>query len=167
MSARLLFGVLVTLAHADMAAAADEGLGVADRVVVEKAARTLTLYRDGKALKSYRVALGFAPEGAKERQGDGRTPEGQYIIDQRNPKSAFHRSLHISYPDTSDRARAAAAGVDPGGDIFIHGLPNGFGYLGAVLNLRDWTLGCIAVTNAEIEEIWAAVPAGTPIEIKP
>jgi murein L,D-transpeptidase YafK len=162
-----LLSFLIILARAGIAVAADESLGPADRVVVEKAARTLTLYRDSTALKNYHVALGFAPEGAKERQGDGRTPEGLYVIDRRNPKSQFHLALHISYPNEEDRARAAAAGVDPGGDIFIHGLPNGFGHAGALFNLRDWTLGCIAVTNAEIEEIWAAVPDGTPIEIRP
>lgn len=148
-------------------AAEAQALGRADRVVIEKGARRLTLYRDGQALKTYRVALGFAPEGHKERQGDGRTPEGLYRIDLRNPQSSFHLSLRISYPNAADRKRAAEAGVDPGGDIFIHGVPRGAGALGAAFNLRDWTLGCVAVTNGEIEEIWNAVPLGTPVEIKP
>jgi murein L,D-transpeptidase YafK len=167
MAPRLLLALVLLILLCVLAAETEASLGKADHVVVEKAARKLTLYRDGVALKSYRVALGFSPKGPKERQGDGRTPEGRYVIDRRNAQSQFHLSLHISYPDARDRARAAEAGVDPGGDIFIHGLPSGLGYLGAAFNLRDWTLGCIAVTNPEIEEIWAAVPNGTPIEIKP
>jgi len=167
MPARLLLALLLLIVLGVVAAEAEVSLGKADHVVVEKAARKLTLYREGVALKSYRVALGFSPVGAKERQGDGRTPEGLYVIDRRNAQSRFHLSLHISYPGAQDKARAAEAGDDPGGDIFVHGLPNGLGFAGATFNLRDWTLGCIAVTNSEIEEIWAAVPDGTPIEIKP
>ncbi len=167
MPPRLLLAFLLLIVLGVGAAAAEASLGKADHVVVEKAARQLTLYREGVALKSYRVALGFSPVGAKERQGDGRTPEGLYVIDRRNAKSQFHLSLHVSYPNAQDRARTGKAGVDPGGDIFVHGLPNGLGFARATFNLRDWTLGCIAVTNPEIEEIWAAVPDGTPIEIKP
>ena len=140
---------------------------VADRIVVEKAARTLSLYRDGQLLKTYRVALGRNPKGHKERQGDSRTPEGTYVIDFRKPDSRFHRALHISYPSAEDRRRARARGVHPGGDIMIHGLPNGTGAIGAAHRLRDWTDGCIAVTNEEIEEIWRLVPNGTKIEIRP
>lgn len=167
MPPRLLLALLLVIVLAAVAAEAEASLGKADHVVVEKAAHKLTLYRDGVALKGYRIALGFAPEGAKQHEGDGRTPEGAYVIDRRNPKSQFHLSLHISYPNAQDRVRAAEAGIDPGGDIFLHGLPNGLGGMGAAFNLRDWTLGCIAVTNSEVEEIWAAVPDGTPIEIKP
>ena len=139
----------------------------ADRVVVNKAKRELVLLRGGKVLRSYRVALGREPVGAKQRQGDGRTPEGSYTISGRNPKSAFHLSLRISYPSAADRERARREGVDPGGDIMIHGLPNGQGSLGALHRVRDWTEGCIAVTDAEIEEIWKLVANGTPVEIRP
>jgi murein L,D-transpeptidase YafK len=140
---------------------------VADRVVIEKSARTLTLYRGRDPLKAYKVALGTNATGPKEREGDGRTPEGMYIIDSRKHDSAFHRALHISYPNSQDRQRARKLGVAPGGAIMIHGLPNGMGMIGRAHLLRDWTRGCIAVTNEEIEEIWRAVPNGTRVEIKP
>lgn len=139
----------------------------ADLVVVDKSARTLTLFRAGRELREYRIALGPSSEGHKRQEGDGRTPEGRYVIDWRNAKSAFHRSLHISYPNARDRADARRRGVDPGGAIMIHGLPNGMGWLGAEHVARDWTLGCIAVTSEEIEEIWRVVRDGTPIEIGP
>lgn len=137
----------------------------ADRIEVHKAARRLDLLRDGQVIASYRIALGFAPVGNKEREGDGRTPEGTYVIDWRNPQSRFHLSLHISYPDAADRARAARAGIDPGGDIMIHGQPNGMRGLASGHPDKDWTVGCIAVTNREMREIWARVPDGTPIVI--
>lgn len=139
----------------------------ADRVVVRKAERRLTLYRGEIELASYDVALGREPEGHKQREGDGRTPEGRYRIDWRNPQSRYHLSLHISYPEAADRARAAARGEDPGGMIMIHGLPDGLGPLGAAGLLRDWTEGCIAVTNEAIRDIWRRVADGTPIEILP
>jgi len=139
----------------------------ADRILVEKAARRLTLFSAGRKLKEYRVALGFSPVGSKEHEGDGRTPEGNYTIDFHKSDSAFHRALHISYPDAADTARAVEAGVAPGGDIMIHGLPNGFSAFGPAHRLRDWTAGCIAVTDFEIDEIWASVKDGTPIEIRP
>ena len=142
-------------------------LGTADRVLVEKGARTLTLYRADRPLKTYSVALGPNAIGHKEQEGDGRTPEGQYLIDFHKRDSSFHRALHVSYPNAADRRSARRRGVSPGGDIMIHGLPNGMGSLGASHRLRDWTNGCIAVTNEEIEEIWAAVPDGTKIEIRP
>jgi murein L,D-transpeptidase YafK len=139
----------------------------ADRIVVVKTDRTLTLYRGTQVLRTYKVALGRTPVGPKQEEGDGRTPEGVYVISGRNPQSAFHRSLRISYPNAADRRRAAARRVRPGGDIMIHGLPNGMGALGAAHVSRDWTEGCIAVTDAEIEEIWRMVPNGTRIEIRP
>jgi murein L,D-transpeptidase YafK len=139
----------------------------ADRVVVLKKERTLILYSNGTELKRYKVALGGNPVGPKSRQGDGRTPEGTYVLDFRNSKSQFYKSIHISYPNASDRERARKLGVSPGGDIFLHGLPNGYGAIGAAHRLRDWTNGCIAVTNQEIDEIWAMAPNGTVIEIKP
>ena len=141
--------------------------GTADLIVVEKAARRMTLYRHGEVLHEYRIALGFAPAGDKERVGDGRTPEGRYIIDLKNDRSQFHLSLRVSYPNASDRREAAARGASPGGDIFIHGTPGVWEWAGPLHAIRDWTLGCIAVTNSEIEEIWALVPVGTPIEIRP
>ena len=103
---------------------------IADRVVVDKAVRTLTLVREDRVLKTYRIRLGRNPSGAKTREGDGRTPEGDYRIDHRNPRSRFHLALHVSYPSPADARRAAAAGVPLGGDIMIHGLPNGLGWLG-------------------------------------
>ncbi len=139
----------------------------AERVVVNKARRELLLLREGEVVRAYRVALGTNPVGPKQRRGDGRTPEGSYLISGRNPGSAFHRSLRISYPNAADRARARRQRVDPGGDIMIHGLPNGQGFLGAAHRLHDWTDGCIAVTNSEIEEIWRLVADGTPIQINP
>lgn len=139
----------------------------ADRIVIVKSRRSLTLYRQGQVLKTYKVALGGQPQGPKTRQGDNRTPEGVYTIDSRNSHSQYHLSLHISYPNAEDRARAKKLRVNPGGDIFIHGLPPAYSYLGPLHRQHDWTLGCIAVTDAEIEEIWSMVPNGTTVEIKP
>lgn len=140
---------------------------IADRVIVLKKERKLILMRGDKALKTYRVALGSEPVGPKTREGDHRTPEGRYSLDRRNSRSRFYRAIHISYPDAQDRARAAKDGAPPGGDLFIHGLPNGYGWVGSSHRLKDWTDGCIAVTNDEIDEIWRAVADGTPIEIRP
>lgn len=139
----------------------------ADQVVVVKSARTLTLLAKGKVLRTYKVALGGSPVGAKQQQGDHRTPEGHYVLDRRNPKSKFYKSIHVSYPNEHDRREAAKRGVSPGGDIMVHGLPNGFGWLGENHLVQDWTDGCIAVTDKEIDEIWDLVPDGTPIEIRP
>jgi murein L,D-transpeptidase YafK len=140
---------------------------VADRVVIEKSARCLTLYSHGAPLKSYRISLGAQPQGAKQREGDNKTPEGNYRIDFKSANSGFHKALHVSYPSAADRARAAAAGVSPGGDVMIHGLPNALGFLGRTQRFRDWTAGCIALTNREVDEVWRAVPAGTAVEIRP
>jgi murein L,D-transpeptidase YafK len=139
----------------------------ADRVLVEKQAHRLTLFHRGAVLRAYTVALGTGGLGRKERQGDRLVPEGEYTIDGRNAASAFHRALHVSYPNAEDRARARALGVSPGGDIMIHGIKNGYGWVGHRHLLRDWTLGCIAVTDEEIEEIWRLVPDGTLVEIRP
>ncbi len=139
----------------------------ADRILVEKAARRLTLLRDGAPLKTYRVALGRVPVGPKEQEGYQRTPEGVYRIDFHKEDSDYHRALHVSYPEQGDIDRAAASGVSAGSDIMIHGLPNGRGWIGAFHRRSDWTAGCVAVTDFEIEEIWRAVPDGTPIEIRP
>lgn len=140
---------------------------LADRIVVEKAERRMVLSRAGEVIRTYDIALGFGEPGDKAREGDGRTPEGLYAISGRNPRSAYHLSLRIDYPRPDDIAAARARGEDPGGDIMIHGLPNGLGWLGAGHLSRDWTDGCIAVTDVEIREIWSLVPDGTPIEIRP
>ncbi|MGA7693880.1 MAG: L,D-transpeptidase family protein [Candidatus Sulfotelmatobacter sp.] len=139
----------------------------ADRIVVMKKKRTLELFSQGSVIKTYKVALGGDPVGPKTRQGDHKTPEGVYVLDFRNAHSQFYKSIHISYPNPHDRALARQKGVSAGGDVFVHGLPNGYGVIGAAHRLRDWTDGCIAVTNEEMDEIWKAVPDGTPIEIKP
>ena len=137
----------------------------ADFVLVDKSDRTLTLYSGGVPLKTYGgLQLGGDPAGAKRFEGDERTPEGRYTIDYRNPRSAYHLSLHISYPSEADRQIAAVYRRSPGGDIFIHGQPNA---LAEGREPGDWTDGCISVSNAEIEELWREVPDGTPIEIRP
>ena len=163
-----LFALLVLLSV--MAGTADEKLPAdaqADRVIVRKKERTLTLMQGDKVLKVYKIALGGDPVGPKRMEGDHKTPEGTYILDRRNSKSKFYRSIHISYPSEEDRERALKSGVSPGGDVMVHGLPNGFGWLGATHRVRDWTDGCIAVTDQEMDEIWSAVADGTPIEIRP
>ena len=138
-----------------------------DSIVVEKSAHRLALYQRGKLVRTYFVALGQRPVGDKVSRGDRRTPEGSFRIEARNPESRYHRALRISYPDSAHRARARALGVSPGGDIMIHGLPARQAWVGPAHRDFDWTEGCIAVTNQEIEEIWSAVPVGTPIHIKP
>lgn len=137
----------------------------ADFVRVDKSDRTLTLYAAGKPIRAYTgLQFGDAPVGHKHFEGDERTPEGRYLIDTRNPRSAYHLSLHISYPNAQDRAFAERQGRSPGGDIFIHGQPN---RLPVGRMVGDWTDGCIAVSNEEIEQLWRAIPDGTPIEIQP
>ncbi|MDB4918015.1 MAG: ErfK/YbiS/YcfS/YnhG family protein [Gemmatimonadetes bacterium] len=153
--------------HVVASAALLPPIGLADSIVVEKKAHVLTLFRDGKPMRSYLVALGGRPLGDKLSAGDKRTPEGVFYIDARQPNSRYHLALHISYPDAAHRARSIAAGVQPGGDIMIHGLPNGLGAAGATHRVNDWTNGCVALTDEEIEQIWSAVPIGTPVEIKP
>ena len=140
-------------------------IGQIDRIVVEKSARQMMLYQNGTIIRKYAMALGFAAIGDKSRQGDGRTPEGIYRINRRNDRSAYHLSLGLDYPKPEDIARAAAEGFDPGGDIMIHGQPNSFP--DAAVIKGDWTAGCIAVSNAEIREIFAVTPIGTKVEIKP
>lgn len=138
----------------------------ADLILVDKSDRTLSLVKDGAVFRTYRIALGAHPHGHKLQEGDERTPEGRYEIDGRNAGSRFFRSLHISYPNATDRNRAAESGVSPGGDIMIHGMKNGFGWLGRLHRLVDWTNGCIAVTDEEMRDIWSAVATGTAIEIR-
>ena len=168
--ARLTILALFTLAAFSLQAlsANDSPLpasAMADKVVVLKSYRQLLLMRGDVVLKTYIVSLGGNPVGPKIRQGDNKTPEGTYILDRHNANSQYHKSLHISYPNADDLARAKTLRVSPGGELFIHGLPNNFrGHSDA---LGDWTEGCIAVTNHEMDEIWRAVADGTPIEIKP
>ncbi len=140
-------------------------IGSVERIVIEKSARRMTVYRDDVLLQTYPMALGFAPLGDKERQGDGRTPEGLFVVDRRNEGSAYHLSLGLNYPRPEDRQRASREGYDPGGDIMIHGQPNP---LPDETVLRgEWTAGCVAVSNAEMRELFAAVTIGTPVEIRP
>jgi murein L,D-transpeptidase YafK len=139
----------------------------ADSLVVEKARREMHLYSSGELQKTYRVALGWCPVGRKDREGDGRTPEGRYTISRRNPGSSFHLSLRVSYPNATDIESARRRGVSPGGDIFIHGTPGAGGQGSGSAAPSDWTLGCIAVMNDEMDELWRAVPDGTPVVIRP
>jgi murein L,D-transpeptidase YafK len=140
---------------------------MADSIVVEKKKRTLTLFLAGKPVRAYKVALGTQPVGDKVRAGDNRTPEGTYFIDFKNLDSKYHKALHISYPDAAHAARANKLGVKPGGNIMIHGLPGQFAGLGQEHRTFDWTEGCIAVTNKEVDEIFRAIPNGAAIQIKP
>ena len=139
----------------------------ADKILIGKKERRLTLLSKGKVLKTYKIALGGNPSGPKERQGDNKTPEGTYVIDSRNKDSRYHLSLHISYPNEKDKKRAKQLGVSPGGDIMIHGIKNGFSWVGDLHTEIDWTKGCIAVTDKEIEEIGKLAPNGTIVEILP
>jgi murein L,D-transpeptidase YafK len=139
---------------------------VADKVIVLKSKKRLILMNRDRALKIHKVALGKEPIGPKRCQGDLKTPEGNYKMDWKNAESRFHLSIHISYPNNADRVRAKRLGCSPGGDVMIHGLPDEWDWIGKLHRWRNWTNGCIAVTNPEIEEIWRSVPIGTPIEIR-
>lgn len=138
-----------------------------DYILVEKHKRQMTVFNKGKVLKVYKIALGSSPVGHKMRQGDGKTPEGIYYIAGKNPNSAFHLSLKISYPSKKDIEQAKGKNIDLGGDIMIHGLKNGYEWIGESHTSVDWTLGCIAVTNSEIEEIYSKVNGKVTVEIKP
>jgi murein L,D-transpeptidase YafK len=138
-----------------------------DSILILKNEHILELVSNGKVVRTYRVALGRGGLAPKEREGDERTPEGHYLIDERNSASKFYKALHISYPNGSDRERADRLGVSPGGAIMIHGLPDGLGWIGAAHRLYDWTSGCVAVTDAQMDEIWKDVSVGTPVEIRP
>jgi len=139
----------------------------ADKIVISKSAHTLTLLNHGEAVRIYKIAIGRHPLGPKNRAGDHKTPEGSYVIDGKKNQSRFHLALHLSYPNQVDRELAQKANVNPGSDIEIHGLENGLGWIGSLQREIDWTDGCIAVTNPEIEEIWNAVAVGTPVDIRP
>jgi murein L,D-transpeptidase YafK len=167
MRIRILTGIVAGLLCGAFGALAAPIVLRADRVVVLKKERTLQLLNHGKIVKSYRVALGGDPIGPKKQQGDHKTPEGVYILDSRNAHSSYYKSIHISYPNARDRAAALKSHVSAGGDVFIHGLPNGYKWVGKEHLLKDWTDGCVAVTDEEMDEIWRAVQDGTPIEIRP
>ena len=138
-----------------------------DKLVVMKHVRKMDAYGEGKLLKTYHISLGRNPIGDKGAEGDNRTPEGSYIINDKNPESGYHRNLGISYPDKNDKADAKERNVKPGGEIKIHGIRNGLGFIGKFHRFMDWTAGCIALTNDEVEELYAGVEIGTPIIIEP
>ena len=140
---------------------------VADRVVIEKGARLLHLMHNGEAFRTFKIALGIRPVGDKKSEGDFKTPEGKYTLDHRNPNSEFFLSIHVSYPDSVDRREAAKRGVEPGGAIMIHGQPNEPSRSETYYRTRDWTNGCIAVTNSDMIDIWLMTGENTPIEIRP
>jgi murein L,D-transpeptidase YafK len=140
-------------------------INATDRIIVDKSARRMKLLKDGRVIRTYRIALGRGGRGPKQRSGDNKVPEGTYRIVGRNGDSAYHLSLRIDYPTERQIRQAREEGYDPGGDIMIHGIRNGLGWIGALHQRVDWTQGCIAVTNAEIEEIWRLVPDRTIIEI--
>lgn len=160
--ALLLAAMLVACAPLEVALGPNEPQ--VDFLLVDKSDRTLTLYRDGIEVKTYTgLQFGDTPIGHKQFEGDEKTPEGRYTIDTRNPQSSYYLSLRVSYPNAQDRAYAEARGLSPGGDIFLHGQPN---WLPAGRMVGDWTDGCIAFSNAEMDELWRLVPDGTPIEIR-
>ncbi len=136
-----------------------------DKVFVNKSERVLKLLSGDKVIKTYHIALGDSPAGHKRQEGDERTPTGTYNLDYKNENSKYYRSIHISYPNASDKAQAKKRGVSPGGDIMIHGQKNGLGHLAVITQQRDWTDGCIAVTDNEMDEIMSVYKAGMPIEI--
>ncbi len=164
---KTIIALLLVLAASLGGATGRAGQEGADKVVVYKSKRQMQLFRAGKVLRTYRIALGDNPVGHKRQEGDEKTPEGAYVLDWRNPNSRYYKSIHISYPNAQDREQARRRGVSPGGDIMIHGrngpivLPDG------TWKWKDWTDGCIAVTNAEMDEIWKLVKNGTPIQINP
>ena len=147
---------------------ASQSMQSIEKIMVKKSKRKLYLLdKQSKVIKEYSIALGDSPKGHKTQEGDEKTPEGIYTINYRNPKSSYHLSLHISYPNKADKLQAKNRGVSAGGDIFIHGSPNSFNLFDSAYSTFDWTDGCIAVSNKEIEEIWKLVKNGTKIEILP
>ena len=137
-----------------------------DLVLVDKSEKKMYLLSNGKVLKEYHVVFGSNPTGHKMQEGDERTPEGRYILDYKNPNSSYYKSIHISYPNKEDKARAKKRGVNPGGMIMIHGQKNGFAWLSWLMQRFNWTDGCIAARNSDMDEIWRLVRVGTPIEIR-
>jgi murein L,D-transpeptidase YafK len=139
----------------------------ADQVVVSKSASRLYLQGNGKTFATFKVAFGAQPQGHKQQQGDERTPEGNYFLDAKNAQSAYYKSIHISYPNAADRAQAKSKGIDVGGDVMIHGQRNGWGWFAPLTQWFNWTDGCVALSNRDMEVVWRAVKVGTPITIYP
>ena len=162
---RLFLLALIVLLAPDLTQASE--FPVADRVVIEKGARLLHLMHNGEAFRTFKIALGIRPVGDKKSEGDFKTPEGKYTLDHRNPNSEFFLSIHVSYPDSVDRREAAKRGVEPGGAIMIHGQPNEPSRSETYYRTRDWTNGCIAVSNSDMIDIWLMTGENTPIEIRP
>jgi len=163
----LCAGIILGLGVTSSLTSSSTKLPAIDYILVQKDKRLLKVFHHTQMVKEYHIALGFSPKGAKETAGDGKTPEGSYVITHKNAHSRYHLSLKISYPNERDLQKGRKKGGALGGDIMIHGLRNDLGWLGRLHTLRDWTLGCIAVTNPEIEEIYAAVAVGTKVEIQP
>jgi murein L,D-transpeptidase YafK len=158
---------LALLATAPMSVAIAAEFPRADKVVIEKAARKLHLLQNGRAIRTFRIALGLRPVGDKEKEGDFKTPEGTYYLDSRNKDSDYFLAIRVSYPDERDRREASRKGVDPGGAIMIHGQPNEPTRSEAYYRTQDWTNGCIAVSNSDMIDIWLMTDENTPIEIRP
>ena len=156
----MIFSVLF---YADAALSSEK----ADLVVVVKSEYKLYLIREGRLFASFPVVFGSNPKGHKQQQGDGRTPEGEYVLDYKNPNSKYYKSIHISYPNAEDRVNARKRGVSPGGDIMVHGQPNKWGTFSFITQLFNWTNGCIALSNSDMDAVWNAVDPGTPIQIRP
>lgn len=162
---RLAFVVAALVVVVQPSATVAEEL--ADFVLVVKSERKLYLMRDDEVIDTFRVTFGSNPKGHKEHEGDGRTPEGRYVLDWKHSDSDFHKSIHISYPNTSDKIRAADTGVLPGGAIMVHGQKNGYGWLSPIAKYVNWTDGCIALSNKDMDIVWQKVQSGIPIEIRP
>lgn len=160
---KIILTTLVFLLYSGVIYSAEK----ADFVLVIKSESRLYLIQKDRKFASFRVAFGDNPKGHKEQQGDGRTPEGRYILDSKNANSKYYKSIHISYPNAKDRENARNRGVDPGGAIMIHGQPNGYETFSAIIQLFNWTNGCIALKNKDMDFVWQAVEVGTPIEIRP
>jgi murein L,D-transpeptidase YafK len=158
--------LIAVLLLAVFAGAATAGQ-TADRVLVIKSKERLYLIRNDEVFASYHVVFGANPKGHKQQQGDERTPEGHYTLGYKNAHSSFYKSIHISYPNREDRIRARERGVSPGGDIMIHGQANGWEWISPLSRFFNWTDGCIALSNRDMDAVWEAVPSGTPIEIRP
>jgi murein L,D-transpeptidase YafK len=163
-AAVFLFSVSVPVMATELSPAVDRPV---DRIIIEKSKRTMTLLKHDKEVKTYKIALGRNPEGAKVQKGDQRTPEGLYFVDYKVRNSVYHRALHLNYPNQDDIERARSLGVTPGNSIMIHGMKQDKLWMGDVQYLFNWTNGCIALTNDEIEEVWDLVSTWTPVEIKP
>jgi murein L,D-transpeptidase YafK len=163
----LLIGLLALFAWANWPHEKLPADARADRILIEKSRRQLTLFAGDRPLRTYPVSLGTNPVGPKEREGDRKTPEGLYRVTEHKADSSYHLALRVSYPETKDIEHAAKLGVPPGFDIMIHGCPNGWGFIGRMQRWRDWTAGCIALTNPEIEEIFRVAAPDAVIEIRP